>query len=227
MDPVRAYPPSYFPEPIEVPNNAASGPYSPRVRFVRTVVALHSATIAGTAALAAWGPVQGWRESLVMFLGSLVALSAERRLVGNSWVAGLASPILLGIGVYGLAGLVGPLGIAGLPLEGIAFTALGALVYVALCGKAFSYLGLGVLTMSATATALVVASRGREPGWLASGIVISALWTLYLCYDLSMVVKRRKTCEIVPAVADLYRDLLNFALYPGRVWLHWKRYRFL
>ncbi|MGE0001886.1 MAG: hypothetical protein AB7T05_07440, partial [Fimbriimonadaceae bacterium] len=116
---------------------------------------------------------------------------------------------------------------AGLPLEGIAISAAAALTYVSVCGKAFSYLGLGFLSMVASSTCLVFLSQGREPGWLASGIVITAAWILYLCYDLSMVVKRRRINEVAPAVADLYRDLLNFALYPGRVWLHWKRYKFL
>ncbi|MGE3126417.1 MAG: hypothetical protein AB7F50_04625 [Fimbriimonadaceae bacterium] len=227
MDPARAYPPSYFPEPIEVPENAAQGPYLPRVAFVRSVVALHSLTIAATAAFATWGTVPALPGSLALFLGALIVLSAERRLLRNSQLTRLLSPAILVIGLYGLSGLARPLEDAGLPLEGIAISAAAALTYVSVCGKAFSYLGLGFLSMVASSTCLVFLSQGREPGWLASGIVITAAWILYLCYDLSMVVKRRRINEVAPAVADLYRDLLNFALYPGRVWLHWKRYKFL
>jgi len=227
MEPTRTYPPSYFPEPIEVPNHAAQGPYLPRVRFVRSVVALHALTIVATVGVAIWGSVPVWPWSLGIFLGSLVAMSAERRVFGNSALAQMLSPTLLVIGLYGLAGMVAPIQAWGIPLEGIALVSVATLVYVSLCGKAFSYLGLGFLSFVPSFVGLLFLGRDREGGWVASAAVISAIWTFYVCYDLSMVVKRRRTDEVGPAVADLYRDLLNFALYPGRVWLHWKRYRFL
>jgi hypothetical protein len=65
------------------------------------------------------------------------------------------------------------------------------------------------------------------PSNLLLGILAAIGYICYFVYDLSMLVKRRRMGEEVAAVADLYRDLINFVTYSVRVYFHWRKFRFI
>ena len=96
---------------------------------------------------------------------------------------------------------------------------LGLLVYTVLSGHDFSLVGgyvlvlvwvIGVVVYYTFATTLVF-SEG-----LTIALVIGLL-LFYWVYDLAMILRRRTKSEIIPAVMDLYRDLLNMVGYPIRL----------
>jgi hypothetical protein len=59
--------------------------------------------------------------------------------------------------------------------------------------------------------------------WGAAGLG----YVLFFVYDLAALLSRRRLREVPAAVADLYRDLLNFITYSVRIVLHWRRFRFI
>ncbi|MBS1712957.1 MAG: hypothetical protein JST30_01330 [Armatimonadetes bacterium] len=221
------YVPPYFPEPITVSGNVADARYRERVRFLRTVVGRHFLSVAVVAAFGLWRPFEGTTTFWAFaFAAGLVALTFVRRTAsGSRWDGAVSLAVLLPV-----------LAFAGLWLRGlddnefpvfsfaVVSSALGA--YSLFCGQDFSYTGQFVLCNVASALFCVsMTLAGRVPGWnAAAGWAVGALYTFYYTYDLSMIVKRRRPDEAWAAVADLYRDLINFSTYPVRVFLHWRRF---
>ncbi len=220
----------YFPEPITVAGNIAEAKHRVRVRFVRSVVAWHFVSAVITGSFAFLTPFAfGWGVSLLGALGGLVALTMVRRAFPEGRTDSIASLVLLlpTLGFLGQAfhGLQS----AGWPVIALAPASVSVALYTLFCGNDFSYGGLFSLSVPATWCALAV---GRGLGYLTSvevlsGGVLALFYLFYFSYDLSMLVKRRRGSEVPAAVADLYRDLLNFATYLIRVYLHWRKFRFI
>jgi FtsH-binding integral membrane protein len=217
-----------FPEPITVPGNVASVRYRDRVRFVRRVVVGHALVACGVAGLSAFGGPTNLREHVLTLVLGLAALSSVRAWFQSgpleaalSW--GCMAPVC-----FGLAGLARSFQAAGVPAWAWALPSVAAGAYALACGKDFSYIGQAVLGAvgcgGVLAAAVALGWIGLRESWGA--MVGSAAWLAYLSYDLSMIVKRRRPGEEASAVADLFRDLLNWTTYPVRVAAHWKKHRF-
>ena len=220
----------YFPEPIEVTKNAASERYIVTLSYVRAVMAGHFISALAVAGVALFlEPTLDVQSAAVVFFGSLLLLTIGRRLLHGGWLDNAVSLLLLAPTVWSLGALV-RIGLdAGMPvwIPGVAY--LYASVYGALCGRDFSFVGQFVITLGAL-TATVVSA-------LALGIVdlgdaflwsfIALVYAFYYIYDLAALLSRRRLGEEPAAVADLYRDMLNVLTYSVRVYLHWRRYRFV
>lgn len=222
--------PPYFPEAIEIPGNVSEERYAVRLRFIRQVIALHFGTVLAVFAVAFLRPLPIHPTAAAMWLvASLLAMSAIRQfhLARPEWDARLSSlllPVVLSLCGVALGGLAG----AGWPWEGVAGAALGWVAYACLCGRDFSFLGLGFV-------ASIGALIGAVVGWTLerygiAGILRGSLFGLavafYFVYDLSAMLTRRRKQDVVAAVADLYRDVLNVLSYSVRVYRHWKKYPF-
>lgn len=219
----------YFPEPITVRGNVAAESYGVTLRFIRTVMGGHFLSVALTAGVAGFPPVVDTQAAVRVFLACLLALTLVRRLLKGGAADNLVSLALLVPTVASLGTLVRLGYDAGLPVW-IPFLAyLLACAYGAVCGRDFSFVGQFVITAASLTVALVAASL---IGWL--GWPEAALWGLgalalglYYTYDLAALLSRRRLQEAPAAVADLYRDLLNFLTYSVRIVLHWRRFRFI
>jgi hypothetical protein len=193
------------------------------VRFVRAVCLAHSASIglASAWAYSAW--VLPSKVSAWLGLGAALGLTAVRRWIGDA-VLGRSLVLVLGAAcVFSLAGLLRH---GGVPASPLVVPSAAVALYALFCGRDFSYLGLGTLSLAASAATFGVMSSGRGAAWFWTTLALTAAWLFYVCYDLSMIVKRRRASEVAGGVADLYCDLLNWTTYPFRVWAHWRRYRF-
>jgi FtsH-binding integral membrane protein len=109
----------------------------------------------------------------------------------------------------------------------VLFAALAATLYAALCGRDFSFVGQFVLSWLAVsiASGLLFFVGETAGNTVISGWVLASAWLFYFVYDLAALLTRRKRGEEVHAIADLFRDILNFITYPWRVYRHWKSIR--
>lgn len=222
--------PPYFPEAIEIPGNVAEERYAVRLRFLRQVIALHFATVLGVFAVAVARPFALHPSAAAAWLAaSLLAMSAVRQLhlARPEWDARISALLLPVVVVLGGSALVA-LAEAGWPWEGVAGAVVGWVAYAALCGRDFSFMGLGFV---AGIGALVGASAGwmLERYGIGGALRASSLGLVvafYFVYDLSAMLTRRRKQDTVAALADLYRDALNVFSYSVRVYRHWKKYPF-
>lgn len=220
--------PPYIPPQIEIPGNVAQERYAVRVAFVKRVTVLHAATVGLILALSLLPlPEISFRWGLAGTAFSLLGLSFVRGVAKRWRHEQLLSSFFVPIMILSLAVLVRSATMdAGWPLWAIGLPALGNLVYVALCGRDLSFMGMFVL-VSAGLSAFVVLTAWLEPGeqpytllWLAM-----VAYTGFYTYDLAALQTRRRLGQEVGAVLDLYRDTLNFITYPVRVIHHWRAHR--
>lgn len=217
----------YFPEPLKVADSVESQEYFARVRFAKKILFGHVGLVVASCLVAAFSPFgMDLLESGIATLVIIIALTLARRYLP-------AGPFETAISAAGLIAFVPSIGWfcagldrLGVPIWAIPVSALLISIYLLACGRDFSFMGLMMLSAIAfavgvTGAALFFDLRGLI-AWEAFGIAGAYLG--YVVYDLSMIMKRRRKTEVVSALADLYRDLLNFTTYPVRVWLHWKKY---
>lgn len=222
-------PQPYFPEPITVPNNVAEAKHRVRVRFVRKVVAGYfvSSALVAVSASASVPDLPPFLAALVFF-GGLVALSAQRRAFTYGMKDNLLSVALLLPTLFCLGQVLRSLHESGWAVLALAPVVLGVSLYALLCGNDFSYMGqfvlTGLFTVACVGAMEIVGLYSPAQAW--TGLVLASAYLFFLVYDLSMLVKRRRLGEEVASVADLYRDLLNFVTYLGRVYWHWRKFRF-
>lgn len=218
----------YFPEPDVVPGNAAAESYGARLRFIRQVIGLHFLTVASIGVVAYKTPSDlNSRPALWGALACLLALTLVRRLAPHSKWDFAASfvllfPLLASLGVLVRSGIE-----FGLPLWSMGIGAVCALLYATLCGRDFSFLGQFTIAGAATIVAnIVLASLGHlgTTGALAA-CTIALSYLAYFVYDLAALLTRRRLGEVLPATADLYRDVLNFTTYSFRVVQHLRKFR--
>lgn len=220
--------PPYVPPPIEIPGNVAAEPYRVRLGFVRRVSLLHGASVAVVAAVAALdpprpGPFVVWG----LVLGLLALLSLVRWLAKGRDMEQRLSMAVFPFLLAALGAAVAEALRAGFPIWSGGLGVLACLVYSLLCGRDLSYVGMYVIGAGASSVgvAIVAWRLGVSAGdaWIALGF--NAAFSFYHVYDLASLLSRRRLGEEFGAVADLYRDALNFFTYTVRVALHWRRHR--
>ncbi|HXH61638.1 MAG TPA: hypothetical protein VNI20_09815 [Fimbriimonadaceae bacterium] len=219
-----------FPEPIQVAGNVAGGRYGEIVLFIRKTMLGHCASV-GLVCLSAvlFGEPQPIKILAIIFVASLLALTAARRFLKGGTPGNFASILLLAPTIWSLGGLVRYGWDAGLPVWILASGYLCALIYGLVSGKDFSFVGQFVITTVVMAIILpstVLLGAVRASDALLWGCVTLA-YVFFFVYDLAALLSRRRPGEAVAAVADLYRDLLNFVTYSVRIALHWRRFRFI
>ncbi len=217
----------YFPEPVSVSGNVTLEKHLVLVRFVKTVIFLGALAV-GCIALLTWlmPPILGLRLSALGLLGCLMALTLVRRLLDGGATENALSAILLGVTIGLGAQVAQNLLEHGIPIWAVAVSVLQAVIYSLFCGRDFSFSGLfflGFLSQVALWTALVIAGWiNQSTAWMGMGIGFLTLF--YLAYDIAMILRRRRKTEVPAAVADLFRDLINFVTYSIRIFLHWRRF---
>ncbi|HVL39818.1 MAG TPA: hypothetical protein VM328_10560 [Fimbriimonadaceae bacterium] len=220
--------PPYVPDAIQVSENVAEERYAVRVAFIRRVVLFH-----GLSWLAVWAlaispmPSLPVVPSALALVGSLVALSVMRDLTKPRPIDQLYSlafsPVMfvfLAMTLRGLLQLEVPVWALGLGL-------VASVLYTFLCGRDFSFVGQYVLALGASSVAIVLLSEARLPGSdrVATALLINGVCLSYFVYDLAALQTRRRRKEVLAAVIDLYRDVLNIFSYAIRVVRHWKRHK--
>lgn len=217
-----------FPEPITVPGNVARIPYRDRVRFIRRVVVGQAIFVACVGLLPFMVGLPGPDKDLGIFLVGILSLSLVRAVFRTGLLESLFSWIGMIPTGLGLAGLAQSAQTHGYPVWVWALPSLVAGVYSLACGYDFSYTGMAVLGAGASAAVLALSVAwgwlGPKQAWVALAWSLSCL--VYLAYDVSMIVKRRRPGEEASSVADLFRDLVNWTTYPVRVAAHWRKFRF-
>ncbi|MBS1723760.1 MAG: hypothetical protein JSS66_12495 [Armatimonadetes bacterium] len=220
----------YFPEPLTVSENVSEAKHRPRVAFIRKVVGWHFSTSAAVVAMALGFPMKMAPEwAFIGFLACLIGLTLVRRAFDGGKTENILSTSALLPTLFFLSQWFEWLHRTGVPVVALVPVVFGTGLYALLCGNDFSYIGMFVLTgafeLVAVVTARVFGYFTPTSAWL--GLVLGSAFLFYFSYDLSMLVKRRRFGEGAAAVADLYRDLLNFTTYTVRVYLHWRRFRFI
>lgn len=220
----------YFPEPEVVSRNAASERYIVTLSFIRAVMAGHFVSALAVVGVALLLPnTLPIQFAAVIFLGCLVALTLVRRLLKGGPADNLLSLLLMAPTVWSLGSIVATGIDAGLPLwvPAGAYTVAG--IYGAVCGRDFSFVGQFMVTLIAMTMTLPVAAFFGVLDWpdaLLWGLA-SMVYVFFYVYDLAALLSRRRLGEEPAAVADMYRDLLNFLTYSVRIVLHWRRFRFI
>lgn len=220
--------PPFIPPQIEIAGNVAEEPYAVRVRFLKRVVGLHSTFSAFILSVALVPlPETKLTFGLVLTFGALLALSFVRGLAKGWRHEQLLSTICVPPLVAGLAMLVSSAVDARYPFWVFAVAPTVTLLYVALCGRDLSFLGMFVMTsmgaLLATVAGYIGGTLDRTLAWeVGIGLVV---YLLFYAYDLAALQTRRRQGEELGGVLDLFRDCLNFTTYPIRVVNHWRRHR--
>lgn len=217
----------YFPEPISVPGNVAGAKHRLRVAFVRRVVGWHCLAMALVGFLAWLVPLSlPLAVSSLCFVGGLIALTIVRRAFDGTSADSALSMAFLIPTLFSLSQCLRALHDQGWPILVLVPVTFSIGLYVLLCGNDLSYIGqfclCSLFTLASVVVAVAVKFWSQGQGLIAMSLAIAYLF--YFVYDLSMLVKRRRIREETAAVADLFRDLINFATYLVRVYLHWKRF---
>lgn len=219
--------PNYVPDPLEVPGNVTLEKYRIRLKFIRSVCWWFSGSVAFVAIIAALAPHQSRLDLLFYaWLGQILLSDIIRVSIRGSRFEAQFSAICLP-GILIVEGLIlGVLHHQGYP-TGAALAGLVCIpLYTAVAGRDFSFLGCFFLclipsSIIISAYALVMGHPGmdvaRALGW--NLVVLS-----YVVYDQSQILFRRRTNEVVGAVVDLHRDMLNIFGYIPRVIRHWNKH---
>lgn len=220
----------YFPEPIAVRGNVAAERYMVTLGFIRRTMLGHLLSSVAVAAMAAFVPaVLDAAAYATAFVGGLLALTMLRRFLDGGPIDSVTSLVLLVPTLWALSGLVRTGIDAGHPVWIVGACYAVATVYGAVCGRDFSFVGQFMVTLIATVVMLALLGITRTTSWAeaffwgAAGLG----YVLFYVYDLAALLSRRRLGEEPAAVADLYRDLLNFTTYSVRIVLHWRRFRFI
>lgn len=216
--------PPFFPEPIEAPGNVAGRSYDERLVFIRRLSGLLLGMALLSTSVAVWAPMPIYGAYAAWALLGLAALhSLTRKINGLAWTGYLFAPAMAmawgwtGAWLHGL----------GWPTLVLPLTVAGAAIYVLVAGRDFSFVGqfvLGSFAMALGWIALFEAGLlvGLQFGW---GWILGVAFLGYLTYDQAMILKRRRPDEALASVCDLTSDLLNWISYGGRVWAHWRRFK--
>lgn len=218
--------PSYVPQPIIISDNVSLENYMVRLGFIRRVLTVFLGSllvIGGISKLPVDLPAESTAASSVAILLGMILV---RRLARGRWMevvisTGMLLAFLVSAGL--LARAASQMGIAMWPpLVTVAI----AWAYAMVCGRDLSFITLFFLPLAVSSMIWVAAILlGLCPGWSVSWALLANTAILfYVVYDLSMLLRRRRLGEEMGAVADLYRDMLNFTTYYFRVKSHWKRY---
>lgn len=224
------YVPSPFPEPVSVIDSVASQKYDVRLLFTKQAMTGQFALMGVISILTLVIPHLPITTQNLWWiaLGSVISLNMVRRLINGPIETVLSYLIFASLAVT-LSQIGQRFMDWGYPAWILPVSAFLALSYAWLCGRDFSFAGCAFFTaFAAVGVTTILAFLGWVPwpdvGW---AVVVALTYTGYITYDLAMMMKRRRPDELLTAVIDFYRDVLNFVFYPLRVWLHWKKYRFI
>ncbi len=220
--------PNYVPDPIEIPGNVHLEPYFVRLQFIQRVNLLHVASLGLVGILySANLPELPLLVSLGLLAGCLLALSVVRVSMrgGRSEVA--VSLMVLPAALACVALTLQAATRLGWPIWIGGWGAAATLLYAALAGRDFSFVGQYFLTLIASSAAIgfYAANNGWNHGEGAIGLAANFLFLSYSVYDRSMLMYRRRVGEEWAAVVDLYRDVFNVFGYLVRCVQHWRRHR--
>lgn len=219
--------PPYVPEQIEIPANVAEEKHAVRVRFVRRVVLLHIVSVLVIAAVGyLWVTGLGLTGSALIALGWLLLLSLVRGVVKGRPVEQRISVALAPFMLASLGFVAREIYDAGFPIWTLLLGSACTFIYVLLCGRDLSFVGMFVLCgigSSGIAAGLTLGMQ-LERTWTTWGLLLNVAYLAYFVYDLAALQTRRRLGEQYAAVVDLYRDSLNFITYSIRVWNHWRKY---
>jgi FtsH-binding integral membrane protein len=221
--------PNFIPDPLEVPSNVTEQPYRVRLWFIRRVTWLFTFSVA-VIGFVVWLdvlPSIGIFPALLLFAALLVGLEIWRILTRGKRIEDIVSGCALPV-VLASAALVGSeVHSMGYPLWQLLVAPTFLLLYTALCGRDYSFVG-GFL-LSLIGSAVTIAAIGMSETLPVRDEAIAQLsnvvFLFYIVYDLASLLSRRRLGEEVAAVTDLYRDVFNVFGYVVRVVRHWRRHR--
>jgi len=219
--------PPIFPEQIVIPGNVADARYGVRLGFIRRVVYLHLLAVGLTAFSSLLWIEPPFARWWVLWLSSLVMLSALRSFTTPKPLAIIGHLAMLVVACFATGQFARELRYDGFATVLIVVAALAATLYATLCGRDFSFVGQFALSWLITIVASISLNfsssfTGRE---IIAGLLLATAWLFYFVYDLAALLTRRRSGDEVFALTDLVRDLLNFVTYPWRVAMHWRAIR--
>lgn len=218
-----------FPEPYTVPNCVDDQPYGEKIRFIKRTLVGHLATIFAIAFSATYLRIPlSDPQLLATLFAILLAMTALRLTIKAGKAEQLGSVILLLLAIPLLGQVCRDIHYAGYPILNLLFAATLTGIYTLLAGRDFSFPGMvTVCSLGLIPILLILRAQGvptmETPifAWMTGTIYLA-----YVAYNLSMILKRRTPSEVPTAIADFYRDALNFLTYPVRVYFHWRNYQF-
>lgn len=218
-----------FPEPYTVPNCVDDQPYPDKIRFIKRTLVGHLATIFAIALCAQVFTIPLTDPQLLTILGLiLVAMTAVRLIIKTGPLEQMLSLISLAATIPLLGQLAKDIHNAGYPIITLLIAATLTGLYTLLAGRDFNFSGM-VTVCSIAIIPIIFILRNQDVQAVSSipfAWLISTIYLVYVAYNLSMILKRRRMNEIPTAIADFYRDSLNFLTYPVRVYFHWRGYQF-
>jgi FtsH-binding integral membrane protein len=220
--------PNFVPDAIEVSRNVNTMRHGLRLLFVRRVQLLFwfSLVVAASLAKASDMPFTG-SEALIAWLVLLAVLSYCRtRYRGRSFDETLSKgsvPLVLVSTAY----LGSTLYSMGLPIQAALVGVTCAVVYAFAAGRDFSFVGQFALSwvISSVILALVATLQQLSAETTRSALILNSIVLLYVVYDSSALLARRRMGEEIAAVIDLYRDIFNIFGYALRCLRHWRKHR--
>ena len=222
------YVPNYVPEPLEVPANVTLDPYPVRLAFIRRVTLLHAASLGLVTGLA-WIPFPKFGVGLALggLAVLLLLLDLTRVVLRGRPVEARASFQASGPMLVAVAIAARTLILAGIPVWAILVGPAFALAYTLLCGRDYSFVGCGLLSLIGSSVVLAALAVQSGIGHVASAwaLGLNAAYLIYFVYDLASLMSRRRRGEELAAVVDLYRDVFNVFGYVPRVIRHWREHR--
>ena len=222
------YVPNYVPEPLEVPANVTLDPYPVRLAFIRKVTLLHAGSLCLVAGLA-WVPIPyvPLGSALGVLAIHLLLLDLARVIFRGKPREATASVAMAGPMLVCVAVVARTATLEGIPAWAILVGPAFALAYTLLCGRDYSFVGCGLLSLigSSVMLASLVVQTGMGPHTATWALGLNAAYLVYFVYDLASLMSRRRRGEEAAAVVDLYRDVFNVFSYIPRVVSHWRRHR--
>ncbi|MBL8086581.1 MAG: hypothetical protein JNM85_00755 [Chthonomonas sp.] len=217
----------YFPEPEAVAGNIAAENYDVRLAFIRRVMFYTWCSVAGLCAVSAF-PLQAVpsETSWLLVLGGLLLLTAARRWKSGGMADRLSAWIVFPITLVALGHALDSWTAFGhLPTILLVAVTVASL-YVLLCKRDLSFLGMFMLGWPATIVILFIVGEWSGTAWYGlPSILIATAVLFFLVYDLASLLQRRRAGEEGLAMVDIYRDTLNFITYGFRVIHHWRNFK--
>lgn len=218
-----------FPVPYTVPNCVDDQPYPDKIKFIKRTLVGHLITIFAIAITAQYVHLPLNDIQLLLILaGILITMTVLRLTIKSGRIEQSLSVLLLLAAIPLLGQLCRDIYTIGYPILIFLIAATLTGLYTLLAGRDFSFPGL-VTICSITLIPILLILRHQEiPTFesVAFTWIIGTTYLVYVAYNLSMILKRRTMAEVPTAIADFYRDSLNFLTYPVRVYFHWRKYQF-
>ena len=208
------------------PRTAAEASVSERLGFIRKVYALFFAAIL----FAIGGVVLGFNSpslmlaiaqhpwiTLLLLMGGVIGASAVRHKPGINLIAFFGFTAFTGVVISPLLFYVSATNPASILQAGVLTVGIfgGLTAYVFVSKKDFSFLrgmvwvGLIVVVLGGLLNALIIGSSGLSFALAAAALI---LFSGFVLYDTSNIIRRYPTNEYIAGAMDLYLDAFNIFL---------------